>query len=229
MARSARRLACAKASARNYFLQWPLRNLCVLRAKPFCLPYLIPVARPDVLPETHGKRFDRRSMARVRIMGLDPGLARMGWGAIEIEGARLIYVAHGVLTTDPNANLAARLLFLHDALLEVLYRLEPQALAIEQAFVHKDPSAAMKIGQARAVAMLAGARTGLHVAEYTPNLVKKCVVGAGHAGKEQVKAMVRRLLPGACVESADAADALALAIAHAHLSATQSRIAAALA
>ena len=168
-------------------------------------------------------------MARARIMGLDPGLARMGWGAIEIEETRLTYVAHGVLTTDPHAALATRLLVLHDALLDVLARFEPHALAIEQAFVHKDPSAAMKIGQARAVAMLAGARVGLIVAEYTPNHVKKCVVGVGHAGKEQVQAMVRRLLPAARVDSADAADALALAIAHAHLSATQSRIAAALA
>jgi crossover junction endodeoxyribonuclease RuvC len=167
-------------------------------------------------------------MATVRILGIDPGLARMGWGAIEIAGTRLIYVAHGVLTTHPDDGLAARLLALHDDLLEVLARIEPQALAIEQAFVHKDPSAAMKLGQARAVAMLVGARAGLHVAEYAPNVVKKCVVGVGHAGKEQVQAMVRRLLPIARVESADAADALALAIAHAHLSATQARIAAAL-
>ena len=168
-------------------------------------------------------------MARVRIMGLDPGLARMGWGVIEIEGSRLTHVAHGVLTTNPQATLAARLLALHDALLEVITHLEPRAIAIEQAFVHKDPSAALKIGQARAVAMLAGARAGLIVAEYTPNHVKKCVVGVGHAGKEQVQAMVHRLLPTARVESADAADALALAIAHAHLSSTHSRIAAALA
>jgi len=168
-------------------------------------------------------------MARVRIMGLDPGLAHMGWGAIEFEGTRLTYVAHGVLTTKADTELPARLLCLHEALLEVLARIEPHALAIEQAFVHKDPSAAMKIGQARAVAMLAGARAGLQVAEYTPNLVKKCVVGVGHAGKEQVQAMVKRLLPAARVESADAADALALAIAHAHLSGTAARIAAALA
>jgi crossover junction endodeoxyribonuclease RuvC len=168
-------------------------------------------------------------MARTRIMGLDPGLARMGWGAIEIEGMRLTYVAHGVLTTDPQAELAVRLLGLHDELVAVLAQIVPHALAIEQAFVHKDPSAAMKLGQARAVAMLAGARAGLCVAEYTPNVVKKCVVGAGHAGKEQVQAMVKRLLPAARVDSADAADALALAIAHAHLSGTRARIAAALA
>ena len=168
-------------------------------------------------------------MSRLRIMGLDPGLARMGWGVIDIEGTRLIYAAHGVLTTRSDACLASRLLSLHDALFDVLARLEPQSLAVEQAFVHKDPSAAMKLGQARAVAMLAGARAGLEVAEYAPNLVKKCVVGVGHAGKEQVLAMVRRLLPTARVDSADAADALALAIAHAHLSATRARIESALA
>jgi len=168
-------------------------------------------------------------MARVRIIGLDPGLARMGWGAIDIEGARLTYIAHGVLTTDASESIASRLLFLHDALAGVVERLQPNAIAIEQAFVHKDASSAMKIGQARAVAMLVGARAALVVAEYAPNLVKKCVVGVGHAGKEQVQAMVRRLLPAARVDSADAADALALAIAHAHLSGTQSRVAAALA
>jgi crossover junction endodeoxyribonuclease RuvC len=165
----------------------------------------------------------------MRIMGLDPGLARMGWGAIEFEGTRLTYVAHGVLTTNPKAQIATRLLDLHEALVAVLSRIAPHALAIEQVFVHKDPSAAMKLGQARAVAMLAGARAGLIVAEYTPNHVKKCVVGVGHAGKEQVQAMVKRLLPAARVDSADAADALALAIAHAHLSGTAARIAAALA
>ena len=168
-------------------------------------------------------------MARVRIMGLDPGLARMGWGAIELEGTRLTYVAHGVLTSKADDDLSERLLCLYEALGAVIEQIAPHALAIEQAFVHKDPSAAMKIGQARAVAMLAGAGAGLKVAEYTPNLVKKCVVGVGHAGKEQVQAMVKRLLPAARVESADAADALALAIAHAHLSDTAARIAAALA
>lgn len=152
----------------------------------------------------------------------------MGWGAIEMDGPRLSHVAHGVLTSDPTAPIAERLLFLHEALVEVLALIQPQSLAIEQAFVHKDPSAALKIGQARAIAMLAGAQAKLHVAEYTPNLVKKCVVGIGHAGKDQVQAMVRRLLPAARVDSADSADALALAIAHAHLSATSSRIAAAI-
>jgi len=166
---------------------------------------------------------------RLRILGLDPGLARMGWGIIEMTGTRLSHIAHGVLTTDAKSGLGPRLLVLHDLLSDVIQRLEPHSIAIEQAFVHKDPSAALKLGQARAVALLAAARAGLEIAEYTPNHVKKCVVGVGHAGKEQVQAMIRHLLPMACVESADAADALALAIAHAHLSATRARIEAALA
>jgi crossover junction endodeoxyribonuclease RuvC len=172
-------------------------------------------------------RFEART--RLRILGLDPGLARMGWGAIEMSGTRLSHVAHGVLTTDPKAGLGPRLMVLFESLSEIVAQLEPQAIAIEQAFVHKDPSAALKLGQARAVALLAAARAGLEIAEYAPNHVKKCVVGAGHAGKEQVQAMVRHLLPSVGVVSADAADALALAIAHAHLSSTRARIEAALA
>jgi len=168
-------------------------------------------------------------MKRVRILGLDPGLARMGWGVIDVDGCRLSHVAHGVITTAPAAGLGPRLLALHEALARTIAQLEPTAMAVEQAFVHKDPSAALKLGHARAVALLAAAQAGLEIAEYTPNHVKKCVVGAGHAGKEQVQAMVIRLLPTACVESADAADALAVAIAHAHLSGTRARIEAALA
>jgi crossover junction endodeoxyribonuclease RuvC len=168
-------------------------------------------------------------MARlIRILGLDPGLARMGWGAIEMSGTRLTHVAHGVLTSDAKAGLGPRLMILFEALTDLVARLEPQAIAIEQAFVHKDPSAALKLGQARAVALLAAARAGLEIAEYAPNHVKKCVVGVGHAGKEQVQAMVRHLLPTAQVTSADAADALALAIAHAHLAGTRARLEAAL-
>jgi crossover junction endodeoxyribonuclease RuvC len=164
----------------------------------------------------------------IRILGLDPGLARMGWGVIGMSGTRLSHVAHGVLITDPKSGLGPRLMALFESLSEIVARLEPQAIAIEMAFVHKDPSAALKLGQARAVALLAGARAGLEIAEYAPNHVKKCVVGAGHAGKEQVQAMVRRLLPTSQVTSADAADALALAIAHAHLAGTRARIEAAL-
>lgn len=166
---------------------------------------------------------------RVRILGLDPGLARMGWGAIEVAGTRLSHVAHGVLTSDAKAGPGPRLLVLYDSLCRVIAETAPDAIAIEQVFVHKDPSAALKLGQARAVALLAAAKAQLDIAEYAPNHVKKCVVGVGHAGKEQVQAMVQRLLPTARVEAADAADALALAIAHAHLAGTRARIAAALA
>jgi crossover junction endodeoxyribonuclease RuvC len=168
-------------------------------------------------------------MASIRILGLDPGLARMGWGVIEVDGTRLTHVAHGVLTSDAKTGLGLRLLALHRALSDIIAELSPQAIAVEQAFVHKDPSAALKLGHARAVALLAGAHAGLEIAEYAPNHIKKCVVGAGHAGKEQVLAMVKRLLPTANVSAVDASDALAAAIAHAHLSTTRARIEAALA
>lgn len=164
----------------------------------------------------------------LRILGLDPGLARMGWGVIEVYGTRLRHVAHGVVRSDPKSELAERLLILHEAIAGVIAELRPAALAIEQAFVAKDASAALKLGQARAVVLLAAARQGLTVAEYAPNHVKKSVVGVGHADKGQVQAMVRRLLPAAQVEAADAADALACAIAHAHLSGTRTRILAAI-
>jgi crossover junction endodeoxyribonuclease RuvC len=167
--------------------------------------------------------------ATLRILGLDPGLGHMGWGVIEISGTRLTHIAHGVLVSYAKDGLGLRLLALHGALSQVIVEHVPRAMAIELAFVHKDPSAAMKLGHARAVALLAAAHAGLEIAEYTPNHIKKCVVGAGHAGKEQVLAMVRRLLPTANVEQTDAADALAAAIAHAHLAGTRARIEAALA
>ncbi|MGD0144787.1 MAG: crossover junction endodeoxyribonuclease RuvC [Rhizomicrobium sp.] len=168
-------------------------------------------------------------MQTIRILGLDPGLARMGWGAIEMSGTRLSHVAHGVLTSNAKQDLGNRLLALHEGLSQVIADLKPHAIAVEQAFVHKDPSAALKLGHARAIALLAAAQAGLEIAEYTPNHIKKCVVGAGHAGKEQVMAMVKRLLPLAALDQEDAADALACAIAHAHLSGTRARIAASLA
>ena len=163
----------------------------------------------------------------IRILGLDPGLARMGWGVIAVSGSRLTHVAHGVIATRAADGLGPRLMALHRELENVIAELRPAAIAVEQAFVHKDPSAALKLGHARAIALLAAAQAGLEIAEYTPNHIKKCDVGAGHAGKEQVAAMVRRLLPASRVDQADAADALACAIAHAHLSGTRARIAAA--
>jgi crossover junction endodeoxyribonuclease RuvC len=160
----------------------------------------------------------------IRILGLDPGLAHMGWGVIDVAGSRLNHVAHGVIATKAALGLGLRLMALHRELSEVIERLTPVSIAVEQAFVHKDPSAALKLGHARAIALLAAAQAGLEIAEYTPNHIKKCVVGAGHAGKEQVQFMVRRLLPACGVEQADAADALAAAIAHAHLSTTRARM-----
>jgi crossover junction endodeoxyribonuclease RuvC len=155
----------------------------------------------------------------IRILGLDPGLSAMGWGVIDVTGMRLVHVDHGVIATKPALGLALRLMALHRELSAVIAAHGPAAIAVEQAFVAKDPSAALKIGHARAVALLAGAQAGLDVAEYAPNHIKKCVVGAGHAAKEQVQFMVARLLPTARVTQADAADALAAAIAHAHLAA----------
>lgn len=160
----------------------------------------------------------------IRILGLDPGLARMGWGVIVVSGSRLDHVAHGVVVTRAADGLGPRLLALHRALEKVIAEQRPAAIAIEQAFVAKDPSAALKIGHARAVALLAAAQAGLEIAEYAPNHIKKSVVGVGHAQKEQVQAMVRRLLPTCGVEQADAADALACAIAHAHLAGTRAKI-----
>ena len=164
----------------------------------------------------------------LRVLGLDPGLSRMGWGVIEVCGTGLNHVAHGVLRSDAKAELGERLLALHERLREIIVETRPTAMAVEQAFVAKDPSAALKLGHARAVALLAAAQAGLAIAEYAPNHVKKCVVGVGHADKLQVQAMVRRLLPTAQVEATDAADALACAIAHAHLAGTRAKSLAAL-
>ena len=159
----------------------------------------------------------------IRILGLDPGLSAMGWGVIEVSGSRLGHVAHGVIATKPIHGLGVRLMLLHRALAEIIQSHQPSAIAVEQAFVARDPQAALKIGHARAVALLAAAEAGLEIAEYAPNHIKKCVVGAGHAGKEQVQFMVKRLLPACGVTQADAADALAAAIAHAHSSTARTR------
>ncbi|HEX2761849.1 MAG TPA: crossover junction endodeoxyribonuclease RuvC [Rhizomicrobium sp.] len=160
----------------------------------------------------------------IRILGLDPGLSAMGWGVIDVAGSRLSHVAHGVIATKPSAGLGLRLMILHRELSIVIQSHTPAAIAVEQAFVARDPSAALKLGHARAVALLAAAQAGLEIAEYAPNHIKKCVVGAGHAGKEQVQFMVKRLLPACGVTQADAADALAAAIAHAHLSTSRARM-----
>jgi len=162
--------------------------------------------------------------AAIRILGLDPGLARMGWGVVALDGTRLSHIAHGVITTRTAMGLGARLLILYRELVTVIASHQPVAIAVELAFVARDPSAALKLGHARAVALLAAAQAGLEIAEYSPNHIKKAVVGAGHAGKDQVQFMVKRLLPTCSVKEADAADALAAAITHAHLSGTRAKI-----
>jgi crossover junction endodeoxyribonuclease RuvC len=152
----------------------------------------------------------------VRILGLDPGLRRTGWGVITIEGTKLAYVACGVVSSEADLALALRLKQLHDRLTQVVADWIPDEVAVEETFVNKDAQATLKLGQARAIALLVPALAGLPVAEYGANQVKKTVVGVGHAEKEQVQAMVRILLPKADPRTADAADALAIAIAHAH-------------
>jgi len=152
----------------------------------------------------------------VRIIGIDPGLRRTGWGVIESEGNRLIYVGCGSVEPPDDLPLASRLLAIHEGLSAVLGRFTPMEAAVEQTFVNKDGVATLKLGQARGVAMLAPAMFGISVAEYAPNQVKKTVVGAGHADKGQIAVMLKILLPKADPPSADAADALAIAITHAH-------------
>jgi crossover junction endodeoxyribonuclease RuvC len=152
----------------------------------------------------------------VRILGIDPGLRRTGWGVIEVEGNRLIYVGCGSIEPPENLPLASRLLAIHEGLAAVLGDFRPFEAAVEQTFVNKDGVATLKLGQARGVAMLAPAMFGISVSEYAPNQVKKTVVGAGHADKNQIMVMLKILLPKAEPKSADAADALAVAITHAH-------------
>ena len=156
----------------------------------------------------------------MRVLGIDPGLQRAGWGVIDVQGNRLTHMAHGVVRTDTKATLAERLCHIFDALSVEIIRFKPTVAAVEETFMNNNPAAALKLGQARGAAMLAPAKAGLFVAEYPANLIKKSVVGAGHADKDQVKAMIKILLPG--VEaSSDAADALAVAICHAHHHATR--------
>lgn len=151
----------------------------------------------------------------VRILGLDPGLRHTGWGVVEAEGTRLRHCGHGVLDIDAEQSLPDRLAALFEALAGIVEHWTPDEAAVEETFVNRNPVSTLKLGQARGIVLLVPARAGLPVAEYPPNLVKKTVVGAGHAGKEQVHAMVKVLLPGCGVGPGDAADALAVAICHA--------------
>lgn len=151
----------------------------------------------------------------MRILGIDPGLRTLGWGVIEVEGSRLRHVANG-LCKPGGTELAERLLSLHVLLTEVLREMAPDEAAVEKTFVNRDGAGTLKLGQARAIALLVPAQFGLTIGEYAPNSVKKTVVGVGHAEKRQVEHMVNLQLPGAKPAGPDAADALAIAICHAH-------------
>lgn len=151
----------------------------------------------------------------MRVIGIDPGLRNLGWGVIDVAGSRLTHVANGICHSDGD-DLAQRLLSLHQQLTEVFVDWHPEAAAVEQTFVNKDGAGTLKLGQARGIAMLVPAQVGLRVGEYAPNTVKKTVVGVGHADKAQVAHMVRIQMPGIVIAGPDAADALAIAICHAH-------------
>ncbi len=152
----------------------------------------------------------------MRILGLDPGLRHTGWGVIAVSGNRLMHVADGSVDADISAPLATRLVALHDGLVAVIERWQPDEAAVEETFVNRNANSTLKLGLARGVVLLVPALAGLPVAEYGANHIKKAVVGAGHADKAQVQAMVRMLLPGVGSVSPDSADALAVAICHAH-------------
>ncbi len=155
--------------------------------------------------------------AAIRIIGVDPGLRNMGWGIVEALGSRLAYVASGILHSNPRMPLAARLRELHEGLAFVISEYAPIEAAVEETFVNRDPQSALKLGQARGIALVVPALAGLPVAEYAANLIKKTVTGTGHAEKAQIAMMVKILLPGSDAQGADAADALAAAITHARV------------
>ena len=152
----------------------------------------------------------------IRIIGIDPGLRRTGWGVVEAQGNALRFVASGTVRSDDKADLASRLCQLHDGLSQVVHAHMPDEAAVEQTFVNKDATATLKLGQARGIAMLVPALAGLSVAEYAPNAVKKAVIGVGHGEKRQIHMMVKVLMPKAAFDGDDAADALAIAVCHAH-------------
>jgi crossover junction endodeoxyribonuclease RuvC len=152
----------------------------------------------------------------IRILGIDPGLRRTGWGLVACEGNRLTYVACGTVETDAKAALAERLVAIYEGLDRIVTDFRPDEAAVEATFVNRDAVATLKLGQARGIALLVPARAGVPVSEYAPNLVKKTIVGAGHGEKAQIRMMIGVLLPRADPQSEDAADALAIAVTHAH-------------
>ena len=152
----------------------------------------------------------------MRILGIDPGLERTGWGIIESEGSRLSFLAAGAILSKSSESMAVRLSRIDRELSQIVEQWKPDSAAIEETFVNKNAASSLKLGQARGVAIVAPARVGLEVAEYSANTIKKSVVGVGHAGKDQIGMMIKVLLPTAGQLTADAADALAVAICHAH-------------
>lgn len=160
----------------------------------------------------------------MRIIGLDPGLRHTGWGIIEVSGNRLRHVANGLVRSEPDGALSDRLRQLFEGVNAVLDDYAPEEAAVEETFVNKNPTSTLKLGQARGIALLAPALAGIAVAEYAPNLIKKSIVGTGHAQKRQIEMMVQTLLPGVAIAAADAADALAVAICHAHHRQSSARI-----
>lgn len=161
-----------------------------------------------------------------RLLGIDPGLQFTGWGLVEVDGNRLRHLGDGVIATVAADSVPERLRMLHVALTALMAELRPDEAAVEETYVNRNGAATLKLGYARGVALLAPALLGIPVAEYGAKAVKKAVVGTGNADKEQVQMMVRRLLPGCLIKRADAADALAVAICHAHHRATTNRVAA---
>jgi crossover junction endodeoxyribonuclease RuvC len=153
----------------------------------------------------------------IRIIGVDPGLRKMGWGIVEVLGSELVYLASGSVHSNAQLPLATRLRELHEALAGVISEYRPMEAAVEETFVNRDPQSALKLGQARGIALVVPALAGLPVAEYAANLIKKTVTGTGHAQKPQIAVMVKNLLPGSDAPGADAADALAAAITHARV------------
>ena len=164
-------------------------------------------------------------MAPIRILGVDPGLRTMGWGVIEAEGSRLSFVACGTVKSDEKQDMSDRLKHLFEQLSEIVRQYQPDEAAVEETFVNKDARATLKLGQARGIAMVVPALAGLSVGEYAPNLVKKTIVGSGHAEKGQIHLMVKVLLPKSDAKTPDAADALAIALTHAQHRGLKARIA----
>tara|TARA_E500000331_G_C17232289_1_gene703177 strand:+ start:618 stop:1169 length:552 start_codon:yes stop_codon:yes gene_type:complete len=161
----------------------------------------------------------------MRLLGIDPGLRQTGWGIIAVHGNRMRYVADGAVSSDAKLTLAERLVQLHDGLTAVVQQYDPHEAAVEETFVNANPTSTLKLGQARGVTILVPAKAGMRVYEYTPNQVKKTVVGSGHAAKEQIQMMVKNLLSRCEIATPDSADALAVAICHAHQRGRQSFVA----